>query len=34
MDAIYTALAKIPPIIPQIIGITGTVLYIYFVLSA
>ncbi len=28
MDAIYTALAKIPPIIPQIVGITGTVLYI------
>ncbi len=28
MDAIYTVLAKIPPIVPQIIGITGTVLYI------
>ena len=28
MDAIYEFLAKIPPIIPQIIGITGTVLYI------
>ena len=28
MDAIYELLSKIPPIIPQIIGITGTVLYI------
>jgi glucan phosphoethanolaminetransferase (alkaline phosphatase superfamily) len=28
MDSIYEFLAKIPPIIPQIIGITGTVLYI------
>ena len=28
MDAIYELLAKIPPIIPQIIGLSGTVLYI------
>lgn len=28
MDALYELLAKIPPIIPQIVGITGTVLYI------
>ena len=28
MDAILDFIAKIPPIIPQIVGITGTVLYI------
>ena len=28
MDALYELLDKIPPIIPQIVGITGTVLYI------
>ena len=28
MNAIYEIIAKIPPIIPQIVGISGTVLYI------